>query len=152
MIEILLFAIASAIIARYLERSKYVAAMICHAVLFTVAFAISLLASEWEPLVTMFTSWMGENVYEFVHSTFKESASVVTGAFSIFFLVEIVALLSIALAATIAIMRGYKKLLAKIRLRKPRYVGYLIPTSDHNDVAYVPESTWDYLALGQLRN
>ena len=153
MIQLIIFAIASTIVARYLEKAKFVVAMIAHAVLFTVAFSIALLASDIPLIQGVFINLMGEQSYALVHSVFVESAFHASTIFSAFFAIEIFTILSVVLAAMVATIRAYKKLVAKkLKVSKPLLPGFPIPSSVSSDSTPHLASTWNYLALGQLRN
>jgi|GEM_PF-5197302 len=154
MIQLVIFAIASTIVARYLERSKYVIAMVAHAVLFTVAFTIALLGSDIPILQWMFTQWMGKENYALVHSVFAESSSHASTIFSAFFAVEILTILSVVAAAMVTTIRAYKKFVAKnIRLSKPISLGFVLPSTAKPAFNDAPNGcVWNYLSLGHLRN
>lgn len=154
MIELILFAIASTIIARYLEKAKFVVATIAHVVLFTVAFVIELLASDIAVIQGVFINLMGESTYEFVHGIFASSSSHLAIGYSVFFFVEIATILSMVLAAMIAVIRGYKKIVSKkLRITRPMANGPLMPAMANNAPAStVSGPSWNYISLGRLRN
>ena len=154
MIELIIFAIASTIIARYLEKAKFVVAMIAHAVLFTFAFAIELLASDIAIIQGVFINLMGEDAYEFVHGVLAESSANMAIGYSAFFFVEIIAILSAVLAAMIAVIRGYKKIVAeKLKVSKPVAIAPLMPAmADNAPPTRVSGQSWNYIALGRFRN
>ncbi len=154
MIELILFAIASTIIARYLEKARFVVATIAHVVLFTVAFVIELLASDIAIIQGVFINLMGESAYEFVHGIFAPSSPHLAIGYSVFFFVEITAILSVVLAAMIAVIRGYKKIVSeRLRISRPVANEPLMPAMANNaPIKAVSGSSWNYISLGRFRN
>ena len=153
--ELILLIIASVLIARFLERTKYRVAVMAHAVLFIFLSFVYFFGTDLALFARLGRFWFGAKAYDFLHEAFATSSDGLSLGFTAFFVVEIVLLLSIAALAMIAMVRSYKRILKLVRMRA--CWGFIEADSldSQNDIdggrsfGYRGKT---YLALGRLRN
>ena len=116
-IQFLILIFLSIITARLLDK-RYKVASIAHAVLFIfVSFVISV-CSDWEPLVNIYTNWMGEEYYLSLKEALEDSELYLNSGLSTITLLEVIIFIFVPLLSIFTIVEEIRERLKQARVKR----------------------------------
>ena len=153
-VELILLFTLSILTARFLEK-RYKVASIAHSILFIVMTFVYLLVWDFTPIKEMWTSWMGEEMYDIVSGALKDPMPFFNAGISSFMVFEVFIFLVLPILSIVAFVDKFKEQIKKIVINL-RYRDQLndpvINMGINPDNGFIDTYNETYLVFGKLLN
>ena len=152
--EFFLLLFCSVVIARYLEKRMKVAS-IAYSVLFILVSTFYFFGSDFKLFVMAGKNMLGESDYTSIHNALKEGVLFVNFSLSAIFIIDMIVTMITVVVSTIAIIKGIKKLIQKIKISRINSfvrIKVLFESVLNPHKVHINDESNEYLVLCQLRN
>ena len=119
--NLILLCVSSIFLGRYLEKKMRVAS-VAHSVLFIFCSFLFLFNSGFKLIDTAMINIFGEEIFYIVQDTLIATSKIHNVVISSFLMIEFFNYIMTSLVAVVVIIKGFKKLLEKYRVRLVTYV------------------------------
>lgn len=150
--EFLLFILASILVGRVLEKTKYRVAVVAHAILFVILMVVCFFGSNNFVVANIASGLVGEEPYEALHYAFSKAIIGTKIGYSSLAIAEICIALSFLLLAMRSFLIARGKALSLIKMKKGRAFPSIKEDKGFMAIDSLANKPNVYLVYGHMRN
>lgn len=149
--SLILLCVCSVFTGRYLEKRMKIAS-IAHSVLFIVMAFFFLFNSGFTLIDTAMINMVGQEAFDEIHEAFVATKVIYGVTMSSLFVMELAVYIILCIVALVALVKGFKKLICKLRVRNIVVTEDILLKEDHPTTNLINNYQGNYLVFAHLRN
>ncbi len=149
--KLILLCVCSVFVGRYIEKRMKIAS-IAHSVLFIVMAFFFLFNSGFAVIDIAMINMVGQEAFNEIHEAFVATETIYGVTLSSLFVMELAVYIILCVVAIVALVKGFKKLICKLRVRNIVVMEDILLEEDHPTTNLINNYQGNYLVFAHLRN